>query len=312
MRANQLMTDSVHWFDARDLYERAVELDPEYAPAWAGLGRARRMLAKWGLAGATLPLAQAAFARALALDPDLPIAHEQLAHIDVELGLAPEAMARLLDRAAERPPNARVMAGLVTACRYAGLIDASLAAHAKAEAIDPDIRTTVCWAHFLSGDYPAAIAADRGQPPFCALISQLLLGTLDANAVKAVQDQMPDGNLRTALRAYRYLAQGRVDSALADLRQMNRAGFSDPEGWFLTALFFARINARAEAIEWLSNSVGAGYTPYRALAEQPHFDSVRDMPEFARILEQARERVEHAKRLYDRAGGPKILGPVRS
>ena len=47
MRANQLMTDSHRWDDARGLYEQAVQLDPDYAPAWARLGRARRLIAKY-------------------------------------------------------------------------------------------------------------------------------------------------------------------------------------------------------------------------------------------------------------------------
>ena len=39
LRGNQLVTDPTHWSEARALYERAVTLDPGYAPAWARLGR---------------------------------------------------------------------------------------------------------------------------------------------------------------------------------------------------------------------------------------------------------------------------------
>ena len=94
MRANQLMTDAAHWQDARALYEKAVQLDPGYAPAWAQLGRARRVLAKWGGQAGTglLPLAQAAFARALDLDPDFSLAIDLGAYVDAELGQAPQAM----------------------------------------------------------------------------------------------------------------------------------------------------------------------------------------------------------------------------
>ena len=46
MRANQLMTEADRWDEARDLYERAVALDSDYTPAWARLGRARRLIAK--------------------------------------------------------------------------------------------------------------------------------------------------------------------------------------------------------------------------------------------------------------------------
>src|SRR3989475_10905954 len=48
LRANQLALDWESVVLARDLYQRCVEEDPQYAPAWARLGRCFRMLAKWG------------------------------------------------------------------------------------------------------------------------------------------------------------------------------------------------------------------------------------------------------------------------
>ena len=135
MRANQLMTDSSQWDLARQLFERAVKLDPGYAPAWARLGRARRLLAKWGgpkSAGA-MDLASEAFRRALELSPDLSIAHDLSAYAEAELGQAPEAMERLLRRAATRRTDVGLLAGLVTTCRYAGLLEASIAAHERAD-----------------------------------------------------------------------------------------------------------------------------------------------------------------------------------
>ena len=46
LRANQLGLDATQWGAARDLYERCVEKDPRYAPAWARLGRIRHVMAK--------------------------------------------------------------------------------------------------------------------------------------------------------------------------------------------------------------------------------------------------------------------------
>jgi TolB-like protein len=312
MRANQLMTESVHWEDARKLYEQAVELDPDYAPAWANLGRARRVLAKWGgSTGATLRAAQAAFARALALDPDLSAPYEQLAYVDIELGLAPETMARLLDRAADRPRDARLMAGLVAACRYAGLLDASVAAHAKAVAIDAEATTTVAWTHFDLGDYPSAIRTDVGTLPFCALLSRLVTGDIGPTEIKRVEDTMPPGSLQAGMRVYRLFAEGDVRQAIAELGQLVASGMRDPEAWFLGGTFMARAGAADEAIDWLTRSVDAGYGSYRALLERDHYDKLRGTAAFDRLVERARGRVEHARRLYERAGGPAILGPAR-
>jgi len=310
MRANQLMTEASHWQEARALYEQALAIDPEYAPAWAGLGRARRVLAKWASDGGSgLALAQSAFAQALRLDPDLATVYEQLAYVDVELGLAAETMARLLDRAAAHPRDARVMAGLVTACRYAGLHDASLAAHAKAMAIDAETPTTVTWTHFHLGNYAAAIHTDHGTPPFCSLLSRLITGTIEPESIQAMEATVPEGGLRLGLRLYRELAQGQVDQGVADIKRMVAGGFADPEGWFLSGTFLARAGAGAHALEWLTRAVDAGFAGLRPLIERDHFDRLRGSAEFERLIERATARVTHAKHIYERAGGPAVLGP---
>jgi len=251
-----------------------------------------------------------AFARALALDPDLSVAYEQLAYVDVELGLAAEAMSRLIDRVAERPRDPRLFAGLVTTCRYAGLLDASLAAHAKAVALDAAVRTTVCWTHFFLGDYAAAMRFDHGTPPFCSIQSQMFTGKPDPALLLEIEEQLSERGLRTAMRAYRLLQQGQIEPALEGFKLMDESGFADPEGWFLTAIGLARAGADAHALTRIAKSVDAGFAAHRALVERDHFDRLRGTAEFQGIVDRARARVDHAKRLYERAGGPAILGPA--
>ena len=74
---------------ARDLYRECVEEDPNYAAAWARLGRCYRFLEKFGEEGPeNLELAQWAFHRAFALNPDLAIAHNLYTQIEADLGNA--------------------------------------------------------------------------------------------------------------------------------------------------------------------------------------------------------------------------------
>ena len=136
MRANQLMTDSAHWQDACALYEKAVQLDPGYAPAWAQLGRVRRVLAKWGGEAGTglLPLAQAAFARALDLDPDFP-SRSTLGPTWTRSSARrrkPWSACCSAQRGGLRMPAS--WRAWSTICRYAGLLGPSLAAHGRAVA----------------------------------------------------------------------------------------------------------------------------------------------------------------------------------
>ena len=139
LRGNQLSYDSKQWSVARDLYQRCVELDPRYAPAWARLGRIHHVMGKYLPTGTRegLDLAEAALRRALELNPDLPIAHKLLAQLEVDAGRAQDAMSRLILRAQIADPE--LLAGLVSTCRYCGLLDASVAAHGRAVSLEPRI-----------------------------------------------------------------------------------------------------------------------------------------------------------------------------
>jgi eukaryotic-like serine/threonine-protein kinase len=312
MRANQLMTDSAHWQDARALYEQAVQLDPNYAPAWAQLGRARRVLAKWGgAAGAgLLPFAQAAFARALDLDPDSSIAIDLASYVDAELGQAPHAVERLLRRAARRPADSGIMAGLVTICRYAGLLGPSLAAHSRAVASDPTVRTSVCWSHFFRGDFHGAIRTDIGNPPFAALFARLVLGQLDERVLIDLEETMPQGAHRLGVSAHRHINAGLIAQGFEDLEKLRASGFSDPEGWYLYAWTLARKGAVPEARELLTRSVESGYACYESLTGRPEWNVMRDDAAFKLLVNRTRELVSKARAAYERAGGPALLGPL--
>ena len=76
LRANQLARHSKQWSIARDMYLKCLEDDPNYAPAWARVGRLHRVLAIYTgeRAEEGFELSQVAFRRALELNPDLSVA----------------------------------------------------------------------------------------------------------------------------------------------------------------------------------------------------------------------------------------------
>ena len=148
---------------AGEMYRSALDEDPDFAPAWAKLGRVHRILAKYGAEGADEHLRKAdeAFKRALEINPDLSVAHNLYTNFEIEsLGRAKEAMARLLGRVRSQAADPELFAGLVMACRFCGLLDASLAADRHARRLDPTIRTSVMYTHFMRGDWERAIATD--------------------------------------------------------------------------------------------------------------------------------------------------------
>jgi eukaryotic-like serine/threonine-protein kinase len=112
---------------ARDMYLECVDESPNYAPAWARLGRAYRFIEKFGEHnGGNLQRADEAFNRAFALNPDLAIAHNLYTPLECDQGRAQDAMLRLLSRARSRRNDPDLFAGLVQACRYCDELEAPL------------------------------------------------------------------------------------------------------------------------------------------------------------------------------------------
>src|SRR4030095_1290600 len=144
LRANELGLRYEQIPAARDLYRRCVELDPGFAPAWAQIGRAERVIAKFidGSRG-DFALAEEALRRALELDPRLAVAHKYYANLEADMGRARDAIVRLIGEAHRHGNDPELFGGLVHACRYAGLFEASIAAHHEARRLDPAIRTGV-------------------------------------------------------------------------------------------------------------------------------------------------------------------------
>src|SRR5580698_10482972 len=154
LRGNQFSHDPKQWNAARDLYLLCVEADPCYAPAWARLGRVHHVMAKYLPAGARqgLDQAEAAFRQALDLNPHLAIGHKFYAQLEVDFGRAARAVTRLIPRA-QSATDPEVFAGLVSPLRYVGLLEASVAAHTRACALEPKIRTSIVHTLFLQRDY---------------------------------------------------------------------------------------------------------------------------------------------------------------
>ena len=160
LRANHLQRERTveNMVLARDLYRECVEEDPNYAAAWARLGRCYRFLEKFGEGEPeSLELAQWSFKRAFALNPDLSIAHKLYTQIEADLGNAQAAMVRLLSHAETHPNDPDLFAGLVQSCRFCGLLDESVAAHQRARRLDSRAVTSVAHTFFLMGEYERAL-----------------------------------------------------------------------------------------------------------------------------------------------------------
>jgi serine/threonine protein kinase len=314
LRANQLSNDSREWFTARDLYRKCIELDPAYAPAWCRLGRCYRVLAKYNEQEdfrENLALAEQALQRALELNPELPIAHSLSVALDVERGRPRQAMEHVLQRLATQPAEPELYAALVHACRYCGLLDASVEAYEAARRLEPGVRTTVAHTFLARGEYERAIAADLDPFPYVTVIALAAMGRRDE--VRARVNQLPPADEASELQqlprimGLAYL--GEPDSVIANaLKRFSREGFTDPEGWLYKATVLVALGKLDEAIALVARAVDVNYACDRTLTELPLFARLREHPAFVDVVERAVSLRKDAEAAFREAGGLQILG----
>jgi len=190
---------------ARDHFQRALDFDPTFAPAWSGLADAFVHLASiMGLsASEAYPRARAAAERALALDPELADAHAALATALAIHYWDRDAAERHFRRAIELDPSsARGYGAYAQHLRNLGRFDEALVAVGMAQELDPlsafpHIEEAIIL--YMAGRHHEAI--DKGQ--------RLLAAS-------------PDLVLAHNGLALNYAQQGRYDEALAALDRTDR------------------------------------------------------------------------------------------
>ena len=311
LRANQLSLDAKQWSVARDLYERCVEDDPGYAPAWARLGRIRHVMAKYLETGKheELDRAEAAFRRALELNPDLASAHKLYAQLEVDLGRAHDAMVRLVGRARSADPE--LLAGLVSTCRYCGLLDASLAAAARASQLEPGVRTSVPHTWFLQREHERVARTKLHENPYVVSIS---LGALrrQQEAISALREleKVTWTRMRDFMVAARTLLEGDDAQSVAAVNRIVASDFRDPEGLFYLARHLAHLQQVQPALELFERVVEGGFFCFPAMSHDPWLDRLRKKPAFTNLLRQAETRHREAVAAFTELQGEKLLGVV--
>ena len=312
LRGNQLSHDRKQWTAARDLYLRAVAEDPRYAPAWARLGRMYHVIGKYIDTGVSdnLDRSEEAFRRALEINPDLPVAHKLYAQLEVDLGRAPAAMVRLLERAKSADPE--LFAGLVSACRYCGLLEASVAADARARSLEPRIRTSVPHTWFQMGDYERVATRPIDESFYIGAMAFASTGrSAEAIAALTELEQRLPPRARDFRIAARTLLEGRVADSLAAVHRITATDFRDPEGLFYFVRHLAHLKQADAAVQLFQRVVRGGFWCYPSMARDPWLDSIRDRPQFAKLLRDARTKHREALAAFDSAKGHVTLGISR-
>ncbi len=312
LRGNEVARDFIQLPVARDLYLRCVAEDPRFAPAWARLGRAHRLIGKY-LETSELATHQArgeeALRRALELSPELPLAHKLYAHVEAEMGRAQEAMVRLLRLAQETRNDPELFAGLVHTCRYAGLFDASLAAHREAQRLDPHLPTGVVHTLWQRGDFEQLLAQTATDGQMARCFALLALGR-QPEAIEAWESVAKTFSPLTA-SVREWIESVREFLTLSEVSRAavfkNLDGAFDPEEIFFVGTQAARLGM-PEALTMLGQAVDAGYAAADTLARHPWIAPIRGDTGFADVLHRAEQARERALTAFREAGGATLLG----
>jgi serine/threonine protein kinase/tetratricopeptide (TPR) repeat protein len=302
---------------ARDLYLQCLDEDPGFAPAWAHLGRAHRVIGKYlEVEGWSEHRARAeeALQKALALSPGLPVAHKFYAHLEADLGRARDAVVRLVRVARENRNDPELFTGLVHACRYCGLMEASRAAHREARRLDPHASTSIVHTFWNQGDFEAILHETREDDG--EVMRPLALAALGRTREalelwETVEKRELAVPLPPALRVWVDSARGLLhpsptgEQAIRECLEYSLR--HDPEGVFGCAVYACRLGMPG-VVEALRQAVEGGFLAVDALASHPWLAGARGQAGFAEVSKRAEALRQDALLAFREAGGEELLG----
>jgi serine/threonine protein kinase/tetratricopeptide (TPR) repeat protein len=317
LRANEVgrMYESV--IQARELYERCVALDPTFAPAWARLGRCHRVIGKYiEVVPGSVAKAEEAYRRALELNPRLTVAHKLYAGLEADTGKGTRAIVRLLGEATRHGNDAELFAGLVHACRYCGLNDESITAHAEARRLDPNVETSVEQTVLMTGDIEKLLTISQpgiiaGADDVIRVVGLGMAGRRQEAGERLSHiiehPRIPLFKIWMAhLRAWLDRKPAEMFAGVEEL--LSLAVFEDPEALFQEGWLLCDVGEYDRGMSFIERAIDRGYFPVATLSRSPQFHALRDRPAFRSLVNDAEAGRQRALAEFKNAGGDRLFG----
>ena len=286
---------------ALEHFERAIELDPAYGLAYAGLGDTFSALAYYGFVAPQdgFPRGRAAAERALAIDPDIPEAHVSIALERLFWGRDWPAALREMKRAIELNPKlaiARSFHGLLLCT--CGRFDEALAEAQLAVELDPlslVINIGVGWVHHFSGNPAAAAAAalrTRELAPTFEEAGNILIASYEAmgrfEEAAHLFSEQPFWTLRLdgdqLLAAYR--THGPEGYWRKRVELMEAAGTTAPVQ-FAFAISYCQMGEPDRAMDYLERMIDAHVGGVVFIGIDPVLSQLRGHPRYDALVKRA-------------------------
>jgi serine/threonine-protein kinase len=288
-------------------FQRAIELDPNFALALDGLGASYVNRVFKGFGGAEdYERAEVAFSKALAIDPKLVEARMLMVFVYLWRGQKQKAREEVARARKEAPDEPVVHFVKGTLHRLDGEYGRALRSFDRLLRLDPAAHVVASFNRALVYMYMGNFeetgrqldqAGDPDNPlvkTFRAL-SLYYTGQTDA-AAEMMQQVVTDHPNMHGVRPFMAMflsAQGKHEEALAQLSDaVIRNAEVDPDIAYSVASVYALEGMQTEAFEWLARAIALGNANQPCFENDPNWSSLRSEPQFQDLM--AKVRASHS------------------
>lgn len=306
--------------EAMNHFDRALEIEPNYRLAHAGLAMAagtfsvrfayEQQAADWGRR------AEQYAARAMKEDANLAEAHLALASAagTIYRDFDWSTVIREAQRALALNPNLDEAHSLLARALYhMGLLDLSEAESQRAletsGGTNVDVSRVYLYARLLGGHFDEAreMAETLTKRTNAPVIGQYLglaffyLGDRGRAQEVLANVRRPDGNVDTRSQASLagvLAANGRRDEAERTIRAVLDSGYMDHHVAYALGAAYAQLGRPADAVKWLRSAADTGFSSYPWMQRDTLLDPIRSDSAFQGLLTVLRADYDRARALY--------------
>jgi tetratricopeptide (TPR) repeat protein len=279
------------------MLERAVGIDPGYAPAWAALGMRYYYDATFGDGGESmLKRSDSAFERALALDPNLISAAGALITNQADRGNLGPAYAQAAVLVKQRPESASAHFVLGYVLRYAGLLDeAARECDAAMQRDRGNYQFRSCsWVFSRLGEPQRAmefVRLDAGSDWAARQTAFILIGQGKLAEARQSIQRMSHTSLmgHDLLQACLDPQSGSQLEGSAQEVETAALAAVDAEPRYVFGTLLSYCGQKDAALRLLRSAIEQNYCAYQSLQSDPLLIKLRGTPEFSELLSAAKE-----------------------
>jgi serine/threonine protein kinase len=283
--------------DAIVMLERAVGMDPSYAPAWAYLGVRYHYDAAYSNGGQAMrQRSDTALERAISLDPNYVFAAAQLITSRVEERELIKAYQQAKALVIRNPENPQAHFALGYVLRYGGALEESAHECDAALALDSgNFMWRSCALTFDQlGNYARAmdfLQLDAGSVWASSNLMRHYLREGKLSQAKELADKFNEKGSRD-FRMMKVCMENPSSPEAASLARESAAGLladPDPEPAYVVAPDFLFCGQHDHAVQLLKSSIAGHFCAYTGLQNDSAWTKLRGTPEFAELLSAAKQ-----------------------